>query len=62
MDGLYASKNIGYYWVLNDISQPDCAKNIMMEIVGEKEDALLCLQMLKNLESISSLHRYVGAV
>ncbi|MDR1541836.1 MAG: transposase [Clostridiales bacterium] len=55
MDELYASKNIGYYWVLNDISQPDCAKNIMIEIGRKKEDVVLCLRKLKNLESIEAV-------
>ncbi|MDR1541880.1 MAG: hypothetical protein LBU32_28655 [Clostridiales bacterium] len=37
MDWLYISKNIGYYWVLSDISHPDGARNLMMEIGGKKE-------------------------
>ncbi|MDR1540002.1 MAG: transposase [Clostridiales bacterium] len=55
MDGLYSSKSIGYYWVLNDISQPDCVKNIMIEIGRKKEDVVLCLRKLKNLESIEAV-------
>ncbi|MDR1537839.1 MAG: transposase [Clostridiales bacterium] len=55
MDGLYIPNKTGYYWVLNDISHPDGAKNIMIEIGRKKEDAVLYFKKFHNLESVEAV-------